>query len=61
VGQPYGTARGQAARLDETGGSHEHEALLAVADVIAMAKVSFGNHSSVLVRRQDRDSIRKFL
>lgn len=25
-----------------------------------MAKVVFGNHSSVLVRRQDRDSIRKF-
>ena len=25
-----------------------------------MAKVIFGNHSSVLVRRQDRDSIRKF-
>src|SRR5438477_6970904 len=25
-----------------------------------MAKVSFGNHSSVLVPRQDRDSIRKF-
>ncbi len=25
-----------------------------------MAKVIFGNHSSVLVPRQDRDSIRKF-
>src|SRR6266536_5057460 len=25
-----------------------------------MAKVSFGNHSSVLVPRQDRDRIRKF-
>ena len=25
-----------------------------------MAKVIFGNHSSVLVRRQDRDNIRKF-
>jgi len=25
-----------------------------------MAKVSFGNHSSVLVPRQDRDNIRKF-
>src|SRR5262245_39625196 len=25
-----------------------------------MSKVSFGNHSSVLVPRQDRDSIRKF-
>jgi hypothetical protein len=25
-----------------------------------MAKVSFGNHSSVIVPRQDRDSIRKF-
>jgi hypothetical protein len=25
-----------------------------------MAKVVFGNHSSVLVPRQDRDSIRKF-
>ena len=25
-----------------------------------MAKVIFGNHSSVLVSRQDRDSIRKF-
>jgi hypothetical protein len=25
-----------------------------------MAKLSFGNHSSVLVLRQDRDSIRKF-
>jgi catechol 2,3-dioxygenase-like lactoylglutathione lyase family enzyme len=25
-----------------------------------MAKVTFGNHSSVLVPRQDRDSIRKF-
>lgn len=25
-----------------------------------MAKVSFGNHSSVLVPRQDRDSIRRF-
>ena len=25
-----------------------------------MAKVIFGNHSSVIVPRQDRDSIRKF-
>src|SRR6201981_3541576 len=25
-----------------------------------MAKVAFGNHSSVMVPRQDRDSIRKF-
>jgi len=27
---------------------------------VIMAKVIFGNHSSVLVPRQDRDSIRKF-
>src|ERR1700756_2696647 len=27
---------------------------------LTMAKVIFGNHSSVLVPRQDRDSIRKF-
>ncbi len=27
---------------------------------VAMAKITFGNHSSVLVPRQDRDNIRKF-